>query len=310
MSTAEIEAPTKGRFRRAATAILNGDGRQLRHYAIRAGLNPEFAYPTARVLQFMRHPDAYVRRRLAQKLIHRNPVLDGVFDRGKGYGIIPMGAVPGFDAMAATLRRLKEERAPKITGDYYIKNIFEPEDMARYPEVRDFVLSHEIIQLASDYLGAVPVLMTVQGWYTPQNNGLASSQLFHRDGIDYRQAKFVFNIADMPRSYGPFEFLPADISEHISTKLKKWRGRLTDEKIFEFCKPSDVVSTAGPAGAGFAVDGCRCFHYGGRAREGERLVLMISFGSYYSAMRAAQPVTGGEKWYPGDTLRQLVLGAA
>ena len=73
---------------------------------------------------------------------------------------------------------------------------------------------------------------------------------------------------------------------------------------------SSVVSTAGPAGAGFAVDGCRCFHYGGRAREGERLVLMISFGSYYSAMRAAQPVTGGEKWYPGDTLRQLVLGAA
>ena len=223
----KVSTSIAARSKRVASALFSGDGRQLRNYAIRLGLNPELAYPAARTLKFMRRPDQYFRRLGALGTVPHKAGLNGIFDKRTGWGTIPIGTIPGFDAMANTLRKLKEERAASITHDYYIKMIFSPEDMDKYPEVRNFVLSDELIQIAADYLGTVPILQTAQGWYTPVNSGLESSQLFHRDGIDSRQAKFVFNISDMTRSNGPFEFLPADVSDRVSKGLKKWRGRLT-----------------------------------------------------------------------------------
>jgi hypothetical protein len=306
-TTLELDHSLFGRIRRIVWAFLSGDGRQISHYAKRLGLNPDIAYPIARVMRFVGDPLPFVTRRLATKMIRRTKALDNVFDQKTGWGVVPM-RLPGFDAMANTIRRLKDERASGMKDDYYIKMVFGDEDLDAHPEVRDFVLSDEMLQLASDYLGAVPVLRIVQGWYTPVNDGLASSQLFHRDGIDYRQAKFVINIKDMKREDGPFEFLPADVSDRVTKNLATWRGRMTDEKIFESCSPNDVVSTAGPVGSAFAVDGCRCYHYGGRSRGGERLVLLVQFGSYYSSMSAARGITPDVNWYSGDKLRQLALG--
>lgn len=297
------------RIGRVARAVARGDGRQIRSYLVRGGFNAELAYPLARAIKLLRHPGRWLAHRRAASMLRRQPSLDGLMNEHTGWGVVPTGTVPGMDKVIATLRQLRDERGRDAPlEEAYIRQVFLPADLDAYPEVRDFVLSDALLQIGTDYLGSLPVLMTVQGWWTPPNTLLEGSQLFHVDNIDTRQVKFFFNMIDVGEESGPFSFLPADVTARVLKAVPDWRRRLADEEVFAHARPEDVVSTAGAAGTGFVADGCRCMHFGGRARSGERLVLMISFGHVLSPMTAAVGVTANPGWYPHDRLRRMALG--
>jgi len=305
-----IMTDVAGRARRVLHAFATGDGRQLRSYAHRLGLSPELAYPIASTIKLVRNPARAARYKQSMSLMNRRPELTGIFNKKTGWGRIASGTIPGIEPVVATLRKLRDEyRVKPAQDDYYIKTILRPEDLNAHREVLDFVLSKELIQIAGEYLGSVPVLKTVQGWWTPRNETTVSSQLFHVDNVDYCQAKFFFNMEDLESRDGPFSFIPADISKRVLKNLPNWRRRIEDDEVFQFCEPADVIETKGPTGSGFAVDGCRCLHFGGRARDGERLVLMVSFGRHLCPMEAAVGITPQPDWYRNDTLRGMVLGA-
>ena len=317
MAAQDVETDVLSRLGRVARAVRTVDGRQLRHYARRMGFRADGAAAlwVIRTLKLIASPFEFVERRLAMRRVARNPAFARVLDERTGWGVLPPAALPGVERVIASAQRILREYQDG-TRDWgwqkkeFRKVIFGPEDLQAFPEVRDLILSEPVLQIASDYLGTVPILESVQIWWTPVNGNLESSQLFHRDGIDFRQVKFLVNLNDVGPDSGPFCFLPADISARLSGLIRNWRTRVDDEDIFRHAQPSDVVAATGPAGSGYVVDSCRCFHYGSRARGGERLLLMFNFASYLCPLDAVMSAHLDATPFRDDPVRRLVLKRA
>jgi hypothetical protein len=227
------------------------------------------------------HDERLERRRLVGK-IPRKPVLDNVMDKRRGYGILSGGMIDGVSEAVAFAQQARNHHAePTKKKRDYNPTILEAKRYEDAPAFFDLALSDNVLQIACDYLGEIPVLMGIKLWCTPPNEHLKGSQVYHRDGQKWllRRAKFLINMDDVDADCGPFTFLPADVSERVSAALgsMKNQGRVTDETIYRVAKPSDAVSLIGSAGTGAVVDSSRCFHYGARVRAGERLLLQFHF---------------------------------
>jgi hypothetical protein len=200
---------------------------------------------------------------------------------------------PKIDPLAAAMtfawHLLKETRSqdPKLKESKrrVRTEILVPKIYEEAPPVFDLALSDEILQIAIDYMGEAPVLLTPQLWWTEPEGPTAQfrrSQLFHRGrskGNQRRQAKFLFTMNDVDEASGPFTFLPAGLSEKITRALPNYKmgDRVSDEEMYRYVSPADTLRLVGPPGIGLMVDTCRCFHYGARARDKERLMLMFQF---------------------------------
>jgi hypothetical protein len=164
------------------------------------------------------------------------------------------------------------------------------EDLLENPHIVDFALSDPILNMATEYLGEVPVLRRVAMLLsTNRSEALIRSQLFHYDGEDIRQLKFFINLMDVSEADGPFTFLPAHKTKKvIDSYLKKHKhipasNRFPDEEIFSRCAESDVNQVTGPAGKAAAVDTSRCLHFGSRVTPGRaRLILFLQYVSYHN----------------------------
>ena len=99
--------------------------------------------------------------------------------------------------------------------------------------------------------------------------------------------KFVFNIRDVSKKNGPFSFLDSEDSTILSEPLNyRSRGvpyRVDDETAKRFVSPSSTKMNIGPAGTYTLVDTSRCFHFGARTFEAERLILICTFSLPYRA---------------------------
>ncbi len=151
------------------------------------------------------------------------------------------------------------------------------------PAFFDLALSDEMLQIAADYMGEIPVLAKPRLWWTkPEAYGPGGPQLFHIGArarpVVVRQAKFMIAMSDVDESSGPFTFLPLNISQEIVRAIDYQMGEeVPDEVIFSYAKPSDVRQFTGKAGTGIFVDTSRCFHFGRRQQSKERLMLMIQY---------------------------------
>lgn len=266
---------------------------------------------------FRTRDEAADRRQLVASL-PRKAFLDDAIDKTKGYAILPVGALDGVEAAAAFSRRYRDEHrghVAKKKSDYN-PTILEVKKYEDAPELVEFVLSDNVLQVACDYLGEIPVLMGIKLWCTPPNQQegkLKGSQMYHRDGQRWllRRVKYLINMDDVDAECGPFTFLPADISERVSNTIGsiKDQGRVKDDVLFGIANPSDTLSLIGPAGTGAAVDSSRCFHCGARVRRGERLMLQFHF------LPRADAVHGGSlvrtpalaERYGNDPIRSLVI---
>jgi len=297
-------------IQRVLLSLWNSDGRQIIYYCSRLGLGERFGYPLTRFLRFLRNPLAYFRRISALNQVNRGAAFDNVVSVEKGYGEIKSGTLPHLEPVTRLVKTLRDERSgkPEYRGERFRETILIPTDLQHYPELREFVCSNTLIQIASDYFGTVPVLRTVQGWWSINNEYLESSQLFHVDSNDRRTLKFLINIEDVTELDGPFTFIPANISEQILTNIANPNQRITDEEIFTHGRAEDVIHAVGPAGTCFIVDGARCLHFGARTRGGSRLLLLVEFHNFFCPKAANIPLAPSENWFPDDKLRKLILG--
>lgn len=294
---------------RVMRSFATADGRQIRGYVHRLGLNIELAYYISRTIKFIRNPLAWMKRKSTMRAVTHDPALARAVDPDTGYGKLPAGTLPGAEVVIAAVReKLAERRDTAEWWDPFQKKVFLPSDLDDYPEVLDFVLSDEILQIACEYFGAVPVLQTVQGWWSPKNDYMQGSQLYHRDNMDWRELKFFINVSDIGDENGPFTFLPADVSDRVSRQLGDWRRAVPDEEMYTMCKPEDSRDATGPMGTCSIVDSGRCFHYGARTDKDERVLFMFGFASYYAAMSHKTAVDIDPARFRGDPLRSLVLG--
>jgi hypothetical protein len=224
--------------------------------------------------------------------IPRRRELENLVLESAGYAWLPEGTFSALPAALKFAQKVFDERQLEVMPD---SRTFRGADLlagTRYedaPPFFDLALSDEILQIAADYMGEIPVLMKPRLWLTrPQGPGtqFGGTQLFHRGRPDaphiQRQAKFLFTMNDVDEESGPFTFVPADVSERILPGYRLGE-RVSDEEMYHHIPPTQTTKLIGPAGTGLMVDTMRCFHFGRRASSRERLMLMIQFMNHADA---------------------------
>ncbi len=250
----------------------------------------------------------------------RLPELENLVPESAAYAWLPTGVLSPLRAAVAFAQTVFEERGLDVTPD---ARTFRGADLLAgtvyedAPPFFDLALSDEILQVAADYMGEIPVLMKPRLWLTkPQGPEaqLGGTQLFHRGRPDAphvrRQAKFLFTMNDVNEESGPFTFVPADVSERILPGYRLGE-RVSDEEMYRHVPPTETTRLIGPAGTGLMVDTMRCFHYGRRASSRERLMLMIQFMKHTDAPeqdRVMRSAMFFEK-FGKDPVRKLVIPA-
>jgi hypothetical protein len=261
------------------------------------------------------HSDRARRRRLAAKL-SRKRELDHLLDQRGGYARIPTGTIaemgPAIEFAYSALAEYRKTH--RLGANQHLIVLGNYDQYEQAPQLFDLALSDSVLQIASRYLGEVPILTGLKLKWSPINTRLKGSQLYHRDGMYWlqRRAKFIFAMNDIDESCGPFTFLPADVSHHASRALGSLAAQrdVPDEVMYKHVSPRDALSLTGPAGTGMMVDSSQCFHYGARSRGGERLQLFFSFHPSLDA-----PETGSKfrrtaafhQRFGDDPVRNLVI---
>lgn len=130
-------------------------------------------------------------------------------------------------------------------------------------------------EVAASYLGAPPVLLNTQIWYTFPQAGQAEHHNFgfHYDVDDYRFVKAFFYLTDVTMKTGPHKIIS---QSHKEESLFKFiRRRISDEEA-AVRYSGQIETMIGCAGTGFLED-TLCYHKGEFPDE-RRLVLQIEYG--------------------------------
>ncbi len=245
----------------------------------------------ARAGKIIRVSGDRARRRALLSAIPQKPEFKGIMNPASGYGWLPKGSLSKVPAAVEFAKKVLEEKRndePERTKDgkvkeRYLVHLLVPSRYEEAPPLFDLALSDEVLQIATEYLGEVPVLLRVQIMWSPVNSKMRGSQYYHRDGRKWlqRRVKFVIAAGDMDEDCGPFTFLPGDVSERISDQFSgfKMQDRVDDEEMYRYIKRDDELKFLGPAESGLVLDTSRCFHFGSRSRGKERLVIMFQFWS-------------------------------
>ena len=235
-----------------------------------------------------------------------------------GYARFSAGGLQGAEEVVGRCRDLFEERRGELSKQAFVLNrnklfllsVLAGDDFCQYPELLRFMVSRPILDTATRYLGAVPLLAGANLWWSPPNTTAAASQLFHTDNEDWRQLKVFINLFDTDEEHGPFTFLPAGVSEGICARTRYVTGRLSDEQVFSGASERDLIRLTGAPGSGAFVDTSRCLHFGSRGNSADRLVLAFQFMRFdsptesTSALKVPAALGGVE----ADPIQKLALG--
>jgi hypothetical protein len=198
-----------------------------------------------------------------------------------GYVKFDAGALPGLAPALQRLYQLGQEWVKDeqrwAHDNHWPKKLANSQDLLDHPEIMDVALNEDILRACAAYYGQVPRLYRVAVWWSPPNDTLKGSQLFHYDGLDNRQAKVFINLHEVTPEAGPLYFLDAAQSAVFDAKIGYSMGRIADEDVFSIFKPEDLHSGAGPAGGALILDTGRCLHYGSRKNHEGRLIFMVNF---------------------------------
>ncbi len=229
-------------------------------------------------------------------------------------------ALPGLEQPLKRFYELGQEWVADekrwVNDKHWPKKLAHTEDVLEHPEIMDVALSEDILRAAAGYYGQVPRLYRVAIWWSPPNDTLQGSQLFHYDGLDNRQAKVFINLHKVTPEAGPLYFLDAAQSAIFNAKVGYSKARIADEDVFSVFKPEELHSGSGPAGEGLILDTGRCLHYGSRQNSEGRLIFMINF----SRVNCVEPGKGcpvldpireelARTRYAGDPVRTYALTA-
>jgi hypothetical protein len=211
------------------------------------------------------------RRQLGPELSGRASVR---VDPKLGFARTEPGSLPGAEPVIESALELIE----RVGGDVLRQRVKKPMAKGFLPEsdldlgspYMRLALSDEVVAIASDYLGMIPILTYVDVWYSPHvDKPTWSSQLFHLDHADVTQLKLFLHCSDVSVASGPLTVLNASDSRQLAKRVKYRleQTRVTDEAVTA-AVGSDRTVLDGPRGTAHFVDTSRCFHFGSRVQAG------------------------------------------
>lgn len=177
---------------------------------------------------------------------------------------------PDRDVMGGVEVQFNNTSAPGVSSIYSLMN---PHNDSKV--VRDLIEKSPLKSLAQSYLGALPVLMNSQIWYTFPTQGKEKHHNFgfHYDVDDYKFLKFFFYLDKVDSDTGPHVIISGTHNE--SSAFKYFNRRISND-VAQNRYRDKVVEMLGEAGAGFAED-TFCYHKGCFPNK-RRLILQIQFG--------------------------------
>jgi hypothetical protein len=189
-----------------------------------------------------------------------------------------------FKQLEPLLRRaeaIKSDPANSVPkgSKAHLNHLVRPEDLVKYPEFMDFALNPELLSVAADYIGELPLLGGVYFWHAhPVEQDWNTSQLYHTDYDDIRQFKVFVFVNDIDEQSGPFTCIPARITDRLSNKLQYNRqGYIQDKDIRPLLTHNDETIFTGPAGTIAFVDTSRAFHFGSRVSTKDRYMIVFQY---------------------------------
>lgn len=187
---------------------------------------------------------------------------------------------------------------------------FHPGDLINQPDVQRLMGDGSFLALAQDYLGAQPVLDTVNMWWTTahsQQPDRNAAQLYHFDMDHVRWLKFFIYLTDITPAVGPHCFVSGS---HRSggipdSFLSQGYARLTDVEVAANYSAQDLMEFTGRRGTIIAED-TRGLHKGKPVLQGDRLMFEFEFSN--SLFGAVPPGKGTIKQYHDEVFRRFVSG--
>lgn len=145
------------------------------------------------------------------------------------------------------------------------------------------------IQLITNYLECLPVLINASFWYSPNKSEIPiGSQLFHLDPDDSKIIKIFIPIEQIDDSCGPMNVINSKISKKIYDQslkqgiIKKRNYKIQDSEIKKFKNFSSekIILKKNQLAL---VDTCRCYHFGSRKSINPRKLIFFHFTPPFSA---------------------------
>lgn len=172
----------------------------------------------------------------------------------------------------------------KYSGKYkdkasneYIYNLLDRNTIQRNRYLIDFAMDDYLIKTATMYLGILPTIGSIKLWWTPKNELNKGSQLFHIDQVDRKQLKLLINIKLTAKDHGPFTFIPKKYSQKFIKPSHKPFQSKSDFEILQKIDRKKFIQHTGDPGSMVFVDSSNCYHFGGRTKKRDRLILMIQY---------------------------------
>ncbi|MBL8687283.1 MAG: hypothetical protein JNK86_07470 [Alphaproteobacteria bacterium] len=253
----------------------------------KTGLSKDWAYGFVRGYKAGFNPrQMHIRKTLSDGLDVRMPIKDG-------YQLFTSDDFTGTKEIVTLCQQIAAEKINNPSKYYefnkkkkgFLLALLNGDEILAIPEIINFAVSKQIIDRVTQYFSSIPLLAGVRLWWSPPNNSLHESQLFHLDTEDQTQLKMFININNVTEQHGPLAFLPATHSTErlhfLSTRAlyqkKYFNYRWQDDEILSPENKQHLIKLVGTAGSGAFVDTSRCLHYGSRENSYDRVVLMIHF---------------------------------
>jgi hypothetical protein len=191
----------------------------------------------------------------------------------------------------SNIEKLNQDFENDTVPDKFITNPFMDlnidEHLTLDSPLLKFALHPSILKPVSEYLGMIPVLSGITLWYSPNKKEYPlSSQKFHIDMHDRRNAKLFLYIEEVDENSGPLTVISADDSRKIEKKLEykmkyvfknETGSRVEDELIEEIVGGDKSLALTGPSGTVFMADTDSCFHFGSRGATKPRYTMQFYF---------------------------------
>tara|TARA_Y100000031_G_scaffold19499_2_gene19925 strand:- start:1476 stop:2360 length:885 start_codon:yes stop_codon:yes gene_type:complete len=289
-------------------------------YGLRAGLSFQFLKGWVDFLDALKRPLDWRRRRGMANSVTAGSKWRGFFTKEKGMAAFAPGEIPGLENVHLLGQRIYKERKDEVLKSSRGKNEYNPfhvlltdEEVSAYPELVEAALSEPLMEMLTDYFGAVPRLQNVNMWIATPDEANIGSNLFHLDKPDVHFVTVFINVFPVALENGPVTALPADLSHqacletHYESLYYNGDGRLPDVNMLNHCGEENLFRLIGPAGAGAICDTSTCLHYGSRCREGERVSIVFRYAPAHKIKGKGTAVLPHPQKM--DSTREMFLGA-
>ena len=235
----------------------------------------------------LRHPGRFLAAQRAARAVRKDPKLR--IDPAQGFRLFEPGRFAEATEAVQVAQGLLAEALDESGGarrhgkgrKRFLVNLLDPSELgAAHPLVR-LALRPDLLSSIVDYMGTIPVLRSIQVFYSGAlESDPTGSQLYHCDADDRRQVKIFVLCSDVRSANGPLTVLDAERSARVRRATKyRYHSRLTDEQVQAIVGTAPPAEVVGEPGTLCLVDTSRCFHYGSRVSPGAapRLVAMVQY---------------------------------